>query len=66
MSKIKLSAISTEAPKGISKKDLEKETEALVKRLGELQNILYAEAKHSVLVILQGMDGSGKDGLVFR
>lgn len=64
MPKIKLSDISTKAPKGISKKDLKDETEKLVKRLGELQNILYAEGKYSILVIFQGMDGSGKDGAV--
>lgn len=61
---IKLSDISTEAPQGISKKDLKDETERLVERLGELQHMLYAEGKHSVLVILQGMDASGKDGAV--
>jgi PPK2 family polyphosphate:nucleotide phosphotransferase len=32
--------------------------------LTELQNLLYAEAKHSVLVVIQGMDASGKDGLI--
>ena len=29
-----------------------------------MQNLLYAESKHSVLVILQGPDASGKDGVV--
>jgi PPK2 family polyphosphate:nucleotide phosphotransferase len=33
-------------------------------RLGDLQELLYAEHKHKVLVILQGMDTSGKDGTV--
>lgn len=59
-----LSEISTEAPKGIKKDDLKAETEKLVKRLGELHHLLYAEGKHSVLVIFQGMDASGKDGAV--
>lgn len=63
---VKLSEISTKAPKGIKKKDLKEETEKLVKRLGELHHLLYAEGKHSVLVILQGMDASGKDGAVRR
>ncbi|MEO6760153.1 MAG: PPK2 family polyphosphate kinase [Saprospiraceae bacterium] len=53
---------STEAPKGVKKDDLKDETDRLVKRLGELQYLMNAESKHSVLVILQGMDGSGKDG----
>src|SRR4051795_288093 len=41
--------------------------EALVglnERLAELQEMLYAEAKHKVLVVLQGMDTSGKDGTI--
>jgi PPK2 family polyphosphate:nucleotide phosphotransferase len=64
MAKIKLSEISTEAPKGVSKKDLKEVTAKLVERLGELHNIMYAEGKYSMLVVLQGMDGSGKDGAV--
>src|SRR5262249_47194221 len=35
----------------------------LVERLGVLHNRLYAEAKRSVLLVLQGMDASGKDGV---
>ena len=35
-----------------------------VKRLGKLQDRMYAEGRWSVLVILQGMDASGKDGVV--
>jgi PPK2 family polyphosphate:nucleotide phosphotransferase len=36
----------------------------LTERLGELQELLYAEHRHKVLIILQGMDTSGKDGTV--
>jgi PPK2 family polyphosphate:nucleotide phosphotransferase len=61
---IKLSEISTEAPKGLDKKDIKKKTEKLVAKLGELHNLMYAEGKYSMLIILQGMDGSGKDGAV--
>jgi PPK2 family polyphosphate:nucleotide phosphotransferase len=32
--------------------------------LDELQNLLYAESKHSILVVVQGMDASGKDGTI--
>lgn len=34
------------------------------KRLFELQELLYAEDKHAVLVVLQGMDAAGKDGTI--
>jgi PPK2 family polyphosphate:nucleotide phosphotransferase len=34
--------------------------------LGELQELLYAAGQHSVLIVLQGMDTSGKDGTIKR
>ena len=37
---------------------------SLNQRLGDLQQMLYAESKHKVLVVLQGMDTSGKDGTI--
>ena len=40
------------------------ETERYVKKLAREQALLYAENKHSVLVVLQGMDASGKDGTI--
>jgi PPK2 family polyphosphate:nucleotide phosphotransferase len=36
----------------------------LVERLGVLHNRLYAEAKRSLLLVLQGMDAAGKDGVI--
>jgi PPK2 family polyphosphate:nucleotide phosphotransferase len=35
-----------------------------VKRLSDLQERLYAEGKWAVLIVLQGMDAAGKDGIV--
>ncbi|MEN4011773.1 MAG: polyphosphate kinase 2 family protein [Chloroflexota bacterium] len=32
--------------------------------LEELQELLYAENKHKILIVLQGMDTSGKDGVI--
>lgn len=37
---------------------------ALNKDLEALQELLYAQAKHKLLVVLQGMDTSGKDGAI--
>src|SRR5213594_3884920 len=37
-----------------------------VVRLAKLQDVLYAERRHAVLVVLQGMDTSGKDGWPIR
>lgn len=64
MPKYNLSEFSTLAPKEASKKAYKKKTEKLIAELDELQNLLYAEHKHSVLIILQGMDASGKDGAI--
>lgn len=64
MGKVKLSAISTKAPKGSDKAKLKAKTARIIEELDELQNRLIAESKHSLLVIIQGMDASGKDGLL--
>lgn len=39
------------------------EVERALQRLTELQYLLYAERRHSVLVVLQGIDAAGKDGV---
>ncbi len=40
------------------------EIERLNHRLEELQELLYAEHNHKLLIVLQGMDTSGKDGAI--
>src|SRR3989454_7051169 len=40
------------------------ETEKLSEELGELQQLLAAARHHSLLIVLQGMDTSGKDGTI--
>ena len=54
----------TTAPKNIFKDKAKIETEKLKLKIGELQDILYAQGKYALLVIIQGMDASGKDGAV--
>ncbi|MCB0521043.1 MAG: polyphosphate kinase [Lewinellaceae bacterium] len=61
---IKLSEISTRPPSDVDEKKLKKLTDDYEERIGKLNEILRAAQKHSLLVILQGMDGSGKDGAV--
>ena len=39
-------------------------TEKLSMRLEELQEVLYAEQKHKILIVLQAMDTGGKDGTI--
>ena len=40
------------------------ETERYGRRMAKLQTLLYAERKHSVLVVLQALDAGGKDGTI--
>jgi PPK2 family polyphosphate:nucleotide phosphotransferase len=47
-----------------SRENADPATQEAAERLGELQDRLYAEGRRSLLVILQGMDASGKDGAV--
>ena len=61
---VKLSKIDTRAPEDLTKEDAEPDFEELAKELGDLQELLYAAGTHSVLVVLQGMDTSGKDGSI--
>jgi PPK2 family polyphosphate:nucleotide phosphotransferase len=63
--KIKLAEIDPEdigefTDKNKAKKLLDKNIAQMV----ELQNVLYAEGKHALLIILQAMDAGGKDGTI--
>ena len=42
----------------------EKELDKRVKQIGELQSLLYAADANAVLIVFQGMDTSGKDGVI--
>jgi PPK2 family polyphosphate:nucleotide phosphotransferase len=46
--------------KGEAVEDLEKN----VRRLAELQDVLYAQNVHAILIIFQAMDAAGKDGAI--
>ena len=46
------------------KADAKKAVAKLNNELGQLQELMYAEHKHKLLVVLQAMDTGGKDGLV--
>ena len=48
----------------MTSKALEKELKSVRKKLGKLQDTIYAHGKYSVLICLQGMDTSGKDSLI--
>jgi PPK2 family polyphosphate:nucleotide phosphotransferase len=61
---IKLSDYDPDYDEGLTKdegKALEVELEA---RLAELQEMLFAQGKHALLVVFQAMDAGGKDGAI--
>jgi PPK2 family polyphosphate:nucleotide phosphotransferase len=64
MSRIRLTEVDTRAPKHFDKEKTKRDLVELLEKLDELQNLLYAESKHSLLVVIQGMDASGKDGAI--
>jgi PPK2 family polyphosphate:nucleotide phosphotransferase len=67
-SKVRLAALDpgdTSAFHG-DKKAGEKAMDAIIRRMDPLQELLYAEHRHKVLIVLQGMDSSGKDGTIRR
>jgi PPK2 family polyphosphate:nucleotide phosphotransferase len=49
---------------GTKKPEALDELAKLSKRLDELQTLLFANGKNALLVVLQGMDTSGKDGVI--
>ena len=48
----------------VDEEAVEKELRRVRKKLGKLQDTMYAHGKYAVLVCLQGMDTSGKDSLI--
>jgi len=59
--------ISTTAQKGYSnKKKLKAELKENIKRMAELQNMMYAQDRYALLIVIQAMDAAGKDSLIRR
>jgi len=63
--KIDLETIDASAkPAGLDREHAEHEFASLTERLRDLQHLMYAEGKRSLLVVLQGRDAAGKDGTI--
>lgn len=60
----RLKETATLPPNAASKSECKNELKAFHKKLFELQNVFYADGRYSLLIILQGMDTSGKDGTI--
>lgn len=64
MALINLSKAATIPSAGFKKDSTKEKTKQYIEQLSELQNLLFAQSKYSLLIILQGMDASGKDGVI--
>jgi len=59
-----LSSVSTIAPANADREKIQALFDEHISQLQSLQGLMYAENKRSLLIILQGMDASGKDSTV--
>jgi PPK2 family polyphosphate:nucleotide phosphotransferase len=62
--KFRLKKRATDDTFGISKEDAVAASQHHVEKLQALHELLYAENKRSLLIVLQGMDAAGKDGTI--
>ena len=61
---VKLSKWQTLTELDLKKKEAKSHFRDICDELVELQRVLYAEQKHKLLIVFQGMDGSGKDSTI--
>lgn len=62
--KIKLADIDPADTAGLTKDAAKTALTQNIKRMAKLQEVLYAEGKHTLLIVLQAMDAGGKDGAI--
>jgi len=62
--RFKLSDIPTRLPASQGQVDEAKWLKSLFERLNKMQTTLYAAKTHGLLLVLQGMDTAGKDGVI--
>jgi PPK2 family polyphosphate:nucleotide phosphotransferase len=62
VSPIRLKDFNPDYHEGMDKEEAREKSGKLCERIGELQELLHANANRALLIILQGMDTSGKDG----
>ncbi len=63
-SKVDLAAFDPAATFGRRRERAEADLQQVLSRLTDLQARLWAEARHPVLIIVQGIDAAGKDGTI--
>lgn len=63
-SRVKLLDRNASQTFGLDRETVEAAHPAIREEMADLQELLYAASMHSVLIVLQGMDTSGKDGTI--
>src|SRR5436190_9743314 len=59
---IRLKDFNPDFHDGLEKEEIREKSLKLCDQIGELQELLHANCSHTLLIVLQGMDTSGKDG----
>lgn len=59
-----LADIQTDAPDDFDKQESKKTVKELTKQIRTLQELMWAEQKQRLLVVLQAIDTAGKDGTI--
>ena len=62
--RVRLSEVDPDDTRDLIKDEARAEQAKLDERLNELQELLFATEKRALLLVLQGMDCSGKDGVI--
>lgn len=63
-SKLKIAKLNTAPSKALEKNKLKKQLLELTDELADLQRKLYADDRHSLLLVFQAMDAAGKDSTI--
>src|SRR5438552_13634038 len=63
LSPIRLKDFDPDFHGGLDKDEAREKSLRHCQRIGELQELLHANASQALLILLQGMDTSGKDGV---
>ena len=58
------SSFATSVEKPLDRADAKKAVEKSVEQFADLQEMLYADNRHSLLLVFQGMDAAGKDSTI--
>jgi PPK2 family polyphosphate:nucleotide phosphotransferase len=61
---VDLSRLSTGETGGVKKKEAEKQLEKDKTKLDKYERKIFADKKNKILIVLQGMDTGGKDGII--